>query len=180
MAVADKVLPRAIWIPLGILLSDRSFALSWALPRQASRVSDCLSRCPWAGLVVITDKMIARFGAGTPAPWAPPRRLVVWGVVRHLRNLLISWLFCVLLADALAIQSLSMLAWTAVFIAANMICVPNVEGPGRGIARGSILVHDAVVVPDRQPAVNTVCRPHRDSKARFGNRRLNPACRRDR
>ncbi len=133
MAIADKVLPHAIVIPAG----DPPCRLGLRhcrghCPRQASSVSDCRSRCRWVGLVVITDTMIAGFGADTSAPWAPPRRLFVWGVVRHLRNPMISWLFCILLADAPAIQSLPLLARTPVFIAANMIYIPNVEGPGLG------------------------------------------------
>jgi len=81
-------------------------------------------------LMVRTVALFARRGKGTPAPWDPPRRLVVEGVYRHVRNPMISGVICVLLAEALAFWSWPLAAWAAVFIAANTLYIPLIGEPG--------------------------------------------------
>jgi protein-S-isoprenylcysteine O-methyltransferase Ste14 len=80
-------------------------------------------------LMVRTVALFVGRGKGTPAPWDPPRKLVVEGVYRHVRNPMISGVICVLLAEALLFQSLPLTVWAALFVAANMIYIPKFEEP---------------------------------------------------
>lgn len=81
-------------------------------------------------LMVGTVGLFVRRGKGTPAPWDPPRALVVEGVYRHVRNPMISGVICVLLAEALLFGSVALAVWAALFVTANMIYIPIFEEPG--------------------------------------------------
>jgi protein-S-isoprenylcysteine O-methyltransferase Ste14 len=81
-------------------------------------------------LMIRTVALFVRRGKGTPAPWDPPRKLVVEGVYRHVRNPMISGVICALLAEALAFWSWPLVVWAAVFVAVNMLYMPFSEEPG--------------------------------------------------
>ena len=119
-------------VPGAILWLTRAATLSWELsgPARPQFWLALLFFAVGAWLMVGTVALFARFGMGTPAPWDPPRALVVRGVYRHVRNPMISGVICVLLAETLLFQSLPLLAWAAVFVAANLIYIPNFEEPG--------------------------------------------------
>jgi len=72
----------------------------------------------------------ATVGRGTLAPWDPPRRLVVVGVYRHVRNPMISGVILILLGEALALRSLGVLEWAVTFFAINATYIPLVEERG--------------------------------------------------
>jgi protein-S-isoprenylcysteine O-methyltransferase Ste14 len=54
-------------------------------------------------------------GGGTPAPWAPPQRLVVQGAYRYVRNPMILGEFLILLGEALTLGSVYILLWALFF-----------------------------------------------------------------
>ncbi len=81
-------------------------------------------------LMAWTMRDFLAHGKGTPAPWAPPQRLVVRGPYRHVRNPMISGVILALLAESLILRSLPVGLWLAVFAAANMIYLPLREEPG--------------------------------------------------
>jgi protein-S-isoprenylcysteine O-methyltransferase Ste14 len=64
-----------------------------------------------------TVRLFARLGMGTLAPWDPPRKLVVEGPYRHVRNPMISAVLVVLAGEAALFGSLALLAWCALFFA---------------------------------------------------------------
>jgi protein-S-isoprenylcysteine O-methyltransferase Ste14 len=68
-------------------------------------------------------------GRGTLAPWDPPRRLVVRGPYRFVRNPMISGVIFVLLGEALLLRSIPHLVWAVVFVALNATFIPLVEEP---------------------------------------------------
>jgi protein-S-isoprenylcysteine O-methyltransferase Ste14 len=75
----------------------------------------------------------ARFfadGEGTLAPWDPPRRLVVRGPYRYVRNPMISCVVFIVLAEALLLDSRSHLSWALLFAGINMLYIPLLEEPG--------------------------------------------------
>jgi protein-S-isoprenylcysteine O-methyltransferase Ste14 len=78
-------------------------------------------------LLVKTNYWFAVFGKGTLAPWDATQKLVVRGVYRHLRNPMISGVFCILLAEALFFASLPLLGWFAFFVIVNVIYIPLFE-----------------------------------------------------
>jgi protein-S-isoprenylcysteine O-methyltransferase Ste14 len=85
-----------------------------------------------AGLALMarTISLFARVGRGTLAPWDPTRRLVVEGIYRHVRNPMISGVFCLLLAEALLFRSWPLLGWLLIAVLINALYIPLVEERG--------------------------------------------------
>ncbi len=93
----------------------------------------------WAGVVVgaaglglstWSAGLFFTFGEGTPAPWAPPKRFVVRGPYRYVRNPMITGVLMILCAEAIVLQSWPIAAWMAVFFCANAVYLPVVEEKG--------------------------------------------------
>ena len=85
-----------------------------------------------AGLALMTwtTVLFVTIGKGTPAPWDPPRKLVVRGPYRHVRNPMISGVMLFLIAEALLFGSWPIAAWAALFLTANAIYFPLSEETG--------------------------------------------------
>ena len=81
-------------------------------------------------LMAKTIALFATVGHGTLAPWAPPERLVVRGIYRHVRNPMISGVLCVLCGETLLIGSIPLLKWFGLFFLINLIYIPLLEEPG--------------------------------------------------
>ena len=75
-------------------------------------------------------RRFATEGEGTLAPWDPPRRLVVNGVYRYVRNPMISGVVFVLCGEALILLSRPHLKWALIFLGANFVWIPLVEESG--------------------------------------------------
>ena len=69
-------------------------------------------------------------GRGTLAPWDPPRRLVVRGPYRYVRNPMISGVLLVLFGEALLLLSWPHLVWALIFLGINSVYIPLLEEPG--------------------------------------------------
>ena len=69
-------------------------------------------------------------GEGTLAPWDPPRRLVVRGPYRYVRNPMISGVVFVLFGEALILLSRPHFIWALIFLAVNSIYIPLLEETG--------------------------------------------------
>jgi protein-S-isoprenylcysteine O-methyltransferase Ste14 len=85
-----------------------------------------------AGVVLTmrTMSLFVRFGEGTAAPWDPPRRFVVRGPYRYVRNPMMTGFFLILFAEFLFLWSWPLLVWTAVVIIVNLIYMPLFEEKG--------------------------------------------------
>jgi len=81
-------------------------------------------------LAVWTVRLFTRVGGGTPAPWQPPKKLVVRGPYRHVRNPMISGVLFLLAAEALFFRSWPLAGWLVVFFAANAVYFPLFEEKG--------------------------------------------------
>ena len=83
------------------------------------------------GLILFAASLrrFASDGHGTLAPWDPPRRLVIRGPYRYVRNPMISGVLFILVGLALCLRSLPHGTWAAVFAAINMTFIPLVEEP---------------------------------------------------
>ena len=78
-------------------------------------------------LVVLTVWHFATVGQGTLAPWDPPRRLVVRGVYRYVRNPMITGVILILLGEAIALRSMPLLRWAGLFFLINAVYIPLLE-----------------------------------------------------
>jgi protein-S-isoprenylcysteine O-methyltransferase Ste14 len=118
-----------IFIP-GLILwitKDASFAASFASPSQLKFWLGILFLISGLILAVWTVKLQLSIGQGTPAPWDPPRKLVIRGPYRHLRNPMISGAILILLAEALLLQSWPIAIWMTIFMISNFAYIPLVE-----------------------------------------------------
>jgi protein-S-isoprenylcysteine O-methyltransferase Ste14 len=84
-----------------------------------------------AGFILIgwTMRDFALLGKGTPAPWDPPKALVVRGPYRHVRNPMMTGVIALLLAETLMIGSWGIAGWGVVFVTVNLVYIPNWEEP---------------------------------------------------
>ena len=81
-------------------------------------------------LAVWTVRLFDRFGDGTPAPWDPPRKLVIRGPYRHVRNPMIVAVLLMLLAESLIFASWPSAVWTLTFFVTNALYFPLSEEKG--------------------------------------------------
>jgi len=86
-------------------------------------------------------------GEGTLAPWDPPRRLVVRGPYRYVRNPMISGVVFVLFGEALTLLSRPHFIWALIFLAVNSIYIPLLEETGLGHRFGDSYVEYCRHVP---------------------------------
>ena len=132
--LAILLLPGVVTIvvPLWIVSSTGALRVGWGLPDPASLLP-LIFGCVLLGfgllLMYRTISLFAGFGDGTLAPWDPPRRLVVRGVYRRVRNPMLSGVFFVLLGEATLLGSLPILVWFLVVFAMNALYIPLVEEP---------------------------------------------------
>ena len=82
---------------------------------------------PGLALAVWTTSLFRTVGEGTPAPWAPPKKLVVRGPYRHVRNPMITSVLVMLGAESLFFGSWHLAGWLAVFFLGNAMYFPLVE-----------------------------------------------------
>lgn len=129
------LLPGVVLLALpGLILSQTgAFPLAWSDPFPWRPAQALLG----AGLILAGLFLLARtaalfgsVGQGTLAPWDPPRKLVVRGVYRHVRNPMISGVLGVLLGEGLLFGSAPLLVMFALAALLNLVYIPLVEEPG--------------------------------------------------
>jgi protein-S-isoprenylcysteine O-methyltransferase Ste14 len=78
-------------------------------------------------LFVSSLRRFASDGKGTLAPWDPPRKLVIYGPYRYVRNPMISGVVFVLFGEALMLLSGPHVQWALIFLLINFIYIPLLE-----------------------------------------------------
>jgi protein-S-isoprenylcysteine O-methyltransferase Ste14 len=128
------VLPGTVlvFIPGAILLATRDsrFALELASPAEIWFWLALLAAIIGLALSGWAAALFVKLGQGTPAPWDPPKRLVIRGPYRHVRNPMITGALLMLLAEAILFQSLPIATWMTVFFIGNAIYFPLIEERG--------------------------------------------------
>lgn len=131
---AIVLLPGMVLVVIpALMLFLRGVNPLWGLPAPWSWLVILLSAAfIVAGILLLvqTISLIARVGQGTLAPWNPTRRLVVRGIYRHVRNPMISGVFCVLMGETLLFGSSALLGWFILCVVANLLYIPLSEEPG--------------------------------------------------
>jgi protein-S-isoprenylcysteine O-methyltransferase Ste14 len=126
------ILPFTMAVVIPVWIARRS-GVTPAVGQSAGELAIQL-----AGLVVLVVGLVlfsaslrrfATEGDGTLAPWDPPRRLVIRGPYRFVRNPMISGLIFVLFGEALLLLSRDHAMWAATFLVINLIYIPLVEEP---------------------------------------------------
>jgi len=121
-----------VFVPAALLWLSRHTPCA-AVPTRPNEVLFWLAAAALlAGfsLVIWTVTLFLTLGRGTPAPWDPPKDLVVRGPYRHVRNPMITGVLLTLLAEAFFFQSWPLAVWMGVFFLANVAYFPCVEERG--------------------------------------------------
>ncbi len=118
-----------VFVPAAILLTtqDSKSAVELASPAQIQFWIALLSATAGLILSIWTSNLFIKFGKGTPAPWDPPKKLVIRGPYRHVRNPMITGVLLLLFAEALLLQSRPIAIWMIIFFIANAIYFPLIE-----------------------------------------------------
>lgn len=132
--LAGVSLPGLVLVVVPAVLLRLFLGTDWAhfpaVPSTPRFWVACLSALLGLLMAAWTASLFIRFGKGTAAPWDPPRRLVVHGPYRHVRNPMMIGVFFILLAESVFLRSWPVAAWCAGFVAANLVYIPAVEEKG--------------------------------------------------
>ena len=130
--LAIVVLPGTVAVTVPLWLARRNgVTVTW----PTNPASVLLAAAGLAALAVGVALFIASLrgfatqGEGTLAPWDPPRRLVVRGPYRYVRNPMISGVNFIVFGEALVLRSWPHLLWALVFLAMNLCWIPFHEEP---------------------------------------------------
>jgi protein-S-isoprenylcysteine O-methyltransferase Ste14 len=128
------VLPGTVvvFVPAGILWAAKNSKLSHQLisPDQIMFWLAVLAASLGLGLGIWTARLFLKFGHGTPAPWDPPKKLVVRGPYCYVRNPMITGVLLMLMAEAMLFQSWPLAVWMIVFFIGNALYFPFIEEKG--------------------------------------------------
>jgi len=131
-ALAIAVLPVTVTVLVPVWIARR-YGEPLASGQSAAQMSiqgmGLAILCVGVVLFATSLRRFASDGRGTLAPWDPPRRLVVRGPYRYVRNPMISGIIAVLLGESLVLLSWRHGAWALVFLVLNLIYIPLFEEP---------------------------------------------------
>ena len=82
------------------------------------------------GFVIYTNQAFFRIGKGTLAPWDPPKKLVVAGAYKYVRNPMISGVLMIVLGETFIFASIELFALFIMFFIVNHIYFVYSEEPG--------------------------------------------------
>ena len=137
----NRELIKAIVVLPGTALLYVPGAILWLVTESGVALAPARVAEPrfWIGLVlgasglavaVWTMTLFKSVGEGTPAPWAPPKNLVVQGSYRHVRNPMITSVLAMLAAESLYFGSWHLAAWMVAFFLGATLSFSRVEEPG--------------------------------------------------
>jgi protein-S-isoprenylcysteine O-methyltransferase Ste14 len=111
----------------------RRFAVTLAAPADLGdwvlQAGGAMLIAVGAALVIAALRQIALRRQETQTPWDPPRRLVIAGPYRHVRNPLVSGVLFILFGEGLLLQSVPHLVWAAVVVLLALLYIPLLEEP---------------------------------------------------
>jgi len=111
-----------IFVPAVILLATGSTRFSPELIGPARFFFwPSLAAAAGLSLAVWTVSLFMKFGQGTPAPWDPPKKLVIRGPYCYVRNPMITSVLLMLAAEALLFQSWPIFFWLIFFFLLNTL-----------------------------------------------------------
>src|SRR5437867_909497 len=115
-------LPFMVTIVIPVWLAARNnvhFAIGASLLETLAQIVGMILLSTGVFLFSSSLRRFATEGQGTLAPWDTPRRLVLHGPYRYVRNPMISGVILVLFGEALVLLSKPHLEWALIFLIAN-------------------------------------------------------------
>jgi protein-S-isoprenylcysteine O-methyltransferase Ste14 len=130
LAIAVLPFTVVVLVPLWIASVDHVvLTRASAIPSLLLQMAGVVVLAIGLLLLVSSLRRFAAEGEGTLAPWDPPRRLVVRGPYRFVRNPMISGVLFVLAGEAMLLISRPHALWALAFLAVNLVYIPLVEEP---------------------------------------------------
>jgi protein-S-isoprenylcysteine O-methyltransferase Ste14 len=131
LSVAVLPFSVAVLVPLWLARSNNiSPAIATTAPQVFAQIVGVLLLLVGLTLFAASLRKFVTEGEGTLAPWDPPRRLVVLGPYRYVRNPMISGVVFTLFGEALLLISRPHLMWALIFLGASFVWIPLVEEAG--------------------------------------------------
>ena len=130
--LAIAALPFVVTVVVPLWLARRNdvrLVLAGSATHAALQVAGVALLLVGLALFASSLRRFAVDGRGTLAPWDPPRKLVVRGPYRYVRNPMISGVVFVLFGEALVLGSVPHLWWAVIFLAINAVYIPLLEEP---------------------------------------------------
>jgi protein-S-isoprenylcysteine O-methyltransferase Ste14 len=128
LAIAALPFVVAVLIPIWIARTNGvRLALAATTPQAAAQIAGLGLLLVGLALFISSLRRFANDGKGTLAPWDPPRRLVIHGPYRYVRNPMISGVVFVLFGEALMLLSGPHVQWALIFLIINFIYIPLFE-----------------------------------------------------
>jgi protein-S-isoprenylcysteine O-methyltransferase Ste14 len=138
--VAIAVLPFTVTVLIPVWLSRRS-DVRFAAGATASEIAIQIAGVVFLaiGLLLFTASLrhFITQGKGTLAPWDPPKKLVVSGPYRYVRNPMISGVLFIVFGEALVLRSWPHGQWALLFLVINLLYIPLLEEPMLRVRFGS-------------------------------------------
>tara|TARA_Y100000588_G_C13638717_1_gene662780 strand:- start:22 stop:519 length:498 start_codon:yes stop_codon:yes gene_type:complete len=94
-----------------------------------SMVSGCLLISFGFLITWKTVSLFVKIGLGTPAPWDPPKNLIIVGIYKFSRNPMMMAIWCILLGESILFQSLYISLWLLTFLTLCLVLIPLFEEP---------------------------------------------------
>ena len=132
MVIAIVVLPgnALVLIPGVIVWLSVGTRLAPSFPSVADVIIGVALALPALVLMSSSVGLFMRHGEGTPAPWEPPRKLVIRGPYRYVRNPMLTGVIMFQFAEAAFFSSWPLAGWALFFALGNAIYFPLVEERG--------------------------------------------------
>ena len=128
---AIVILPGTVmvFVPAAILLASRGtpFSPDFQYPMEMTFLLAIALISAGGYLAIRTARLFTQSGEGTPAPWDPPKKLVIMGPYRYVRNPMITGAILILLGEAVLFNSWPLFLWTILFLAGKMVYLPRIE-----------------------------------------------------
>jgi len=130
--LAIVVLPFTVTVVIPIWIARRTqieFGLGATTPELVIQAAGIIVLAIGLTLFAASLRHFIVYGRGTLAPWDPPRKLVIVGPYRFVRNPMISGVVFILTGEALLLLSWPHCGWMLVFLTINLVYIPLTEEP---------------------------------------------------
>lgn len=129
-AIAALPFVVAVLIPMWVAQGNAvAFALGATPGYVVVQIAGMFVLLVGLALFASSLRRFAGDGQGTLAPWDPPRRLVVSGPYRYVRNPMISGVIFVLVGESMVLLSGANALWALAVFVVNAIYIPLLEEP---------------------------------------------------
>ena len=128
LLVSSSLIQFSLVFPFGIAFYNVSMVFN--LPISVIAIMIGLSLIFIGTILLFITNLLFSRAEGTLAPWAPPKKFVVVGIYRYVRNPMILGVLIILLGEAILFGSLLILSWFLFAIVVNHVYFIISEEPG--------------------------------------------------